>query len=113
MSNAKTEIENMLNSGEIIESVVLGEYGWGGYGEDEVANPIPEEKCKVPLTWKEASKYMEGWSTFGGYGSPECYSLYVWTNERVIFIRTYDGSTSLASVPRNPVHCNPAMFGGG
>lgn len=49
----------------------------------------------------------------GGYGSPACYATYIWTNQRTLWVTTYDGSTYLSSAPRNPISTMPEMSGGG
>jgi Holliday junction resolvasome RuvABC endonuclease subunit len=74
--------------------------------------PIPKDKKGVLLTLEEAKPYMNGWSLFSGFGSPETYAINVWTNKRVLWITQYDGSTSLDSVSRFPVACMPYMPGG-
>lgn len=112
-TNAKSEILELLAHDEAIEAVVIGEYGWSGYGEEALPCPIPQDMRNKVLSWEEAAPHMECWSCYGGYGSPSCYAMYVYTNMRIFFIRTYDGSTSLSHIPRNPVDCSPDMFGGG
>lgn len=109
--NAAHDLTKFLEEGEVVEAVVFGEYGWSGYKED-VINPIPENKRGVVLTWDQAQPLMQGWSFYGGYGAPECYATYVWTNRRVIWVTQYDGSTSLDSAPRSPMPCIPDMPGG-
>jgi len=37
-----------------------------------------------------------------GYGSMDCHDIVAWTETKVIYIREYDGSTSVVYVPRNP-----------
>ena len=55
---------------------------------------------------------MEGWSFLGGHGAPECYAVYVYTNQRVIFVSQYDGATNLEGIPLRPMACKPSMPGG-
>jgi len=111
MSNAYKELLEELNDGEVVESIVFGEWGWGGYGEPE-NKPVPMEKQGVALTIEEARPMMQAWAFYGGYGSPDCYAVNIWTNQRIIWITQYDGSTSLDSAPRNPVSGKPSMPGG-
>jgi len=110
--NAYNDLMRELEEGETVEGIVFGEYGWGGFGEEDCDNPIPKDKIGVLLTLEEAKPLMDGWSYDGGYGSPDCYATYVWTNQRVIWVTQYDGSTNLDSAPRNPVTCMPDMPGG-
>jgi hypothetical protein len=108
--NAYDDLMEELEEGEVVEALVFGEYGWGGYGED--TEFIPKDKKNVLLTLEEAKPMMDGWTYYGGYGAPDCYATYVWTNKRVIWVTQYDGSTNLSSAPRSPVACEPAMYGG-
>jgi hypothetical protein len=100
-----------LDKDETVEAVIFGKYGWEGYDEPKPA-PIPKDKQKILMTLEEAEPYMQEWEIYGGYGAPNAYAMYVWTNKRVMWITQYDGSTSLDSMPRNPIACNPKMPGG-
>jgi len=108
--DAWEELEKYLELDEHIFGVVFGDFG-GGW--DDEAGFVPKDKRKILLSYDEAKSYMTGWSFDGGYGSPECHSTFVWTDERIIFVGKYDGSTWLTSVPRNPMDCVPHMVGGG
>ena len=121
-SNLVRWIEESLASDETVIGVVIGEYGWGrssweqpGFGEEtvigeeSVISPIPWDKRGIVLTWAEARPLLDYFDA--GYGSPGCHHIYVWTTQRVLFISQYDGSTSLESVPRDPVACRPVMPG--
>lgn len=110
--SAKDELLEELQ-GEAIEGIVFGAYGWDGYCEEDLEKPIPLKFREKPLNWNQALPLLEGWSFDGGYGAPHCYAVYVWTRTRVIFVRTYDGSTSLTSVPRHPCEGAPHLVGGG
>jgi hypothetical protein len=109
MMNAWNDIQKMLGHGEHVEAVVFGDYGWGGYSDPEA---VPEDKKRIVLTWEEADKYMQGWTFFGSYGSPECYAAYIWSNKRVFWVTQYDGATNIDFMPRNPISCRPHMPGG-
>jgi hypothetical protein len=111
MRNAYEDLRNELDADEAVEAVVFGEWGWGGYSEPDPA-PVPGNIQGVVLTLDEAMPYFEGWSFDGGFGAPECYATYIWTNRRVLWVTQYDGATSLESAPRHPVACNPDMPGG-
>ena len=122
--NAYSELLAYLEPGEVVEAIVFGAFGWGswdeddegsnamGYQEDMLKEFIPWNKRGKLLTLEEAKPHMQCWSFDGGYGAPECYATYVWTNQRVIWVTQYDGSTCLDSMPRNPVACVPDMPGG-
>lgn len=123
--SAKDDILSAVN-GEPIEAIVVG--AWGGWGAvplmrdedgnieyeyDEPAEPFPADKRGVVLTWDEALPYLENWSCYGGYGSPETYAITLWTPSSVLFLSQYNGSTCLNDVPRNPIDHSPHMPGGG
>ena len=121
---AYDELMAYLEPGEVVEAIVFGAFGWGswddddegsnsmGYHEDMLKEFIPWDKRGKVLTLEEARPHMQCWSFDGGFGAPECYATYVWTNQRVIWVTQYDGSTGLDSMPRNPVACVPSMPGG-
>lgn len=115
-SNAYEELMQALNDGERVEAIVFG--GWGGsdheelgYGEPDPP-PVPFDKRGVVLTLEEAKPLMQSWQFIGGYGSPDCYAVHIWTNTRVFWVTQYDGSTGLDSAPRNPTPHIPDMPGG-
>lgn len=112
MKTAYKELMSNLEDGEQVEAIVFGEYGWGGFGEDEISDPIPKDKRGKLFTLEEARPLMQSWSFYGGYGSPDCYATYIWTNKRIIWVTQYDGITKLDSAPRNPIDCIPDMPGG-
>lgn len=111
-TTAEKDVIEYLKPGETVEAVVFGPYGWNGYGQEQVIAPIPESKQGIVLTWDEARPMMQTWTFYGGYGSPDCYAVTIWTNERVIWVTQYDGSTQLDSAPRTPVPHIPYMPGG-
>jgi hypothetical protein len=114
--NAYDDLLRKLQDGEEVEAIMFGNWGWG---DDENIQAVPEDKKGVVLTLEQARPYMNGWSFNGGYGSPECYATYIWTNRRVLWVTQYDGATGLSSAPRNPPsgapwsrHTLPSMPGG-
>lgn len=119
---AYSDLVEALEDGEVVEALMFGPWGWGvapregnkwelGYDEPEPA-PVPFEKRGVVLTLDEAKPYMQSWDFYGGYGAPDCYAAYIWTNHRVIWVTQYDGATTLSSAPRNPCDTMPEMPGG-
>jgi hypothetical protein len=109
--NALKDLTKFLEDGEVVEALVFGTWGWDNYNAP-APNPVPKERQGQLLTLDEASPMMEGWSFYGGFGSPSCPAVYIWTNQRVIWVTQYDGSTRLSSAPRNPMACDPQMPGG-
>ena len=115
MNNAQRTAEQdvlaYLEEGERAEAVVFGEWGWGNHGAP-TPPPVPVENQGSVMTWDQARPLMQSWSFEGGYGSPDCYAVRIWTNKRVLWVTQYDGSTRLGSAPRNPVGHIPNMPGG-
>jgi len=107
--NFKDDIIATLDSDEKIEAVVIGEYGWGGYGSED--RQLPEQKQNIILSLEEASNMLD-YTYDTGYGAPQCNAVYVWTTENILIVSQYDGSTSIHKIPRNPVECKPKMPGG-
>jgi len=62
------------------------------------------------ITWNLARPILD-YEYDSGYGGADCHAVYAWTETQVIFVTEYDGSTSLAEVPRNPTPCKPNFNG--
>ncbi len=112
MTTAHLELLKFLEKDEQVEGIVFGDFGWSSFGEEDISDPIPKEKRGVLLTLEQAEPLMQSWQFDGGFGSPDCYATYVWTNKRIIWVTQYDGSTCLDSAPRHPTDCIPDMPGG-
>jgi len=104
---AYDELIEYLDDDEEISCLIFG--GWGGYSDDHLGR-IPPDKIGVIMSLEEAKPYMQTWEFWGGYGAPECYAMYAWTNKRVIFVSEYDGSTQLNSVPNRPIKTIPGLI---
>ncbi len=132
--NAYEELLAELKDGEVIEGIVFG--GWGDWDNhwnfnwdenyrDNIKGkwqrqyhepdppPVPFDKRLVVLSEEQARPYMMGWTFTHGLGVRQSYAAYIWTNQRLIWVSAYDGSTLLDSAPRNPIDCIPVMSGGG
>jgi len=63
--NIRRWVEEVLEPDEVIEAVVIGEFGWGygwgnlGYGEEHCPKQIPWEKRGIPLSWDEAKEMLD------------------------------------------------------
>lgn len=97
---------SFLGEGEEVEAVCFGEFGWNGYAEP-IPQPIQEEHRGKLLTWEAARPLMRSWQFSGGFGAPETYNTYIWTNRRVLFVHEYDGATHLDALPRHPIPTMP------
>ena len=110
--DASVELQEFLEDGEQIEAIVFGPWGWDGMLSRVEERPVPADRQGVVMSFDEAVPLMADWSFDGGFGMPDCHAVYVWTNQRVIWVTQYDGSTCLSAVPRNPMVCIPDMPGG-
>lgn len=110
--DAYQELLECLEEGEVVEAIVFGEWGWGGYREPKDI-PIQKDMQGIVLTPEQARPLMKGWTFYCGYGAPQSYAANIWTNKRVFWVTEYDGSTTLDSAPRNPTAYIPEMPGGG
>lgn len=110
MSTFAEDIESEAKGEEIL-GIVIGGYGWASYSSEPIK--IPQVKRLTQLSWIEARPFLD-YEYDGGYGAPNCHAITAWTENSVIFVGTYDGSTWVTSVPRNPTNTrDPHMVGGG
>lgn len=89
--------------GQPIEAVVIEARmagSWGDFGMDERHAPGASRTGEV-LTWDVARPLLD-YAYDTGYGSADCHDVTAWTQDRVLFVHEYDGSTHVASVRRNP-----------
>jgi hypothetical protein len=84
--------------GKPILGVVLGTIGWD--------DSRPGQKLNELLSWAEAEPMLD-YQFYDGSGGAQCNALYAWTEDRVISVGEYDGSTGIQWVPRNPQACKP------
>lgn len=127
--DAAKDVLELMEPGEAPLYIVFGPWGWGsaptdgegwrgGYSEpgcdedDGQSPPVPFALRGKLLPWNEATPFMAGWSFHGGYGSPACYAVYIWTDRRVFWVTQYDGATELDYAPTVPAACMPNMPGG-
>jgi hypothetical protein len=107
MSNIVEWVELAAGMEPII-ACVIGDYGWGLRHEK---NSLTRDVKGKVLSWEEAIRYLD-YEFDDGYGSVSCHAIYAWTENLIIFISKYDGSTYCHAIPRNPVACEPYMPGG-
>lgn len=105
-SNFKADILEAAQ-GEPILAVVLGDFGWGD--KDDNRQRVPKGTV---LSWEVASPLLD-YNYDAGYGGIECHALYAWTETHVLLVGTYDGSSWVQAVPRDPVAVKPQTCGGG
>ncbi len=88
--------------GEPIDSVVIGTFGDSWLDDEDEVEGGP----RPVLPWAAARSQLD-YAYGTGYGGVECHAIYAWTQTRVLFVSEYDGSTKIASVPRNPTEGKP------
>ncbi len=97
------EIEECAN--EPILSVVISARkdgdDWHHWDEGE-----PPTYANKMIDWQTARPILD-YHYDDGYGGQGCHSIYAWTEHWIVVVREYDGSTTLARIPRNPIDCVP------
>jgi hypothetical protein len=88
-----------FDSGEVLETIVFSP--WSSF-QHEPDHPIPPELFGVVLTEAQAKPLMQTWRVERGHGTALVYPFYAYTNKRVWFIREWDGSTTIHSIPLHP-----------
>lgn len=63
----------------------------------------------VLMNPEEAKPIMQGWEFYDS--ALKCYSIYAWTQRRVLFVSEYDMSTTISSCPRDPCAMIPRVYG--
>ena len=84
---------------------------------DESENDIEQVKVYEILKRYDSAKIGESIDDLdiefkSGYGGENGPRFFVWTEDRIYFKQIYDGSESIASVPRNPCNETPSYIGG-
>jgi hypothetical protein len=84
-----------------IIAVVIGPFGRGdGFGEERITRPVPVRVGEL-LRWEEARPMLD-YEFDPGFGQPQCDAIYAWTENNVLFVDEYDGTTQVLPIPRNP-----------
>jgi hypothetical protein len=90
------EIEEAAEGEPILYAVIGKDWDSDGYTDIPLDEPLP---------WDVARAFLAR----DFYTYPP---VYAWSDNWVVFVNTYDGSTSVRSLPRNPVKCHPYKPGG-
>ena len=110
---ALDELLEELRLGEELQYVVFNEPEMVNIKRPNGEDLIPENLVGIKIPLEKARKYFYGWNISGGFGSAGVVPFFAWTNKRVLFIGTYDGSTWLESIPLSPCDILPFTVGGG
>ncbi len=114
--SAWDELNESLDDGEEVECVVFGPWGWNSVNDMESEAPEPQVPPSIMgrrLILSEAEPFLKAFSFSGGYGSPDSYATWIYTNKKVMWVTQHDGSTGLNTMPRHPIQGQvPYMPGG-
>lgn len=121
---AKTIREHLDKSGETFEAMTIGHF----YEQDQSKTSdwdkwvAPETgAANVRAVFPHIGKVLSDPSMISlldfeyddGFGGARCHPVHVWTDKSVGIHVTYDGSTWMEWVPRNPSPDIPGFYGGG
>lgn len=107
MTNKKnfyTEIIKAAEDGKI-EAIAIGELRWPDKNKPDYISAIG--KLLPPILAADFLDYVFD----SNLGIIDCHPIYVWTENRVLFVEVYDGQTRITSVPRHPAECVPSYVG--
>jgi len=112
MSTFAEDIERAAGD-EPIEAITVAFFRppWDSEPEQD-AKGFPAPLTGKPVPWADVRALLD-YEYDDGYGGADCHAVYAWTPTRVLFVHEYDGSTSIAAVPRNPSLIVPEYSGGG
>jgi hypothetical protein len=71
------------------------------YRSDCARKELSKHLDKQVISWEEAAPFLD-YPYDTGYGAQDCHDIVAWTENKVIYIHEYDGSTSVCYLDRNP-----------
>jgi hypothetical protein len=102
LRNFLRDITEVLGTEDVDGIVVAGDrVGHGEWHREDQMFPIQ--------TWDEVAPTFD-YDYDNGFGGADCHFFYLWTTTRIIYVDEYDGSTRIASMPRNPTPCSPEVY---
>ena len=104
--DAMADLKRSLFPDEEILGIVFGD--WLDFSRPKYSG-AEAMRTGVLLSVEEAGPMMRGWEFYNS--DSKCYSMYAWTQGRVLFVSEYDGSTMINSCPRNPCAMIPKVYG--
>lgn len=107
MSNFLKDIQRTIRQDcdcEPIESVVIADRM--DYYNDEDSRAVPKEFIGKPFCFGDVRDYFD-YEYDTGFGGADCNAIYLYTKSFIVFVSEYDGATSVSSIPRNPIECDP------
>lgn len=94
---------------EPIEAVVIGPHDDDYLKEDGHA-PFNAAPLNKVMSWAEAKPFLS-YEYDCDFGGADCHPVFAWTATKILTITEYDGATSPAWFPRNPVDIKPGFDG--
>jgi hypothetical protein len=95
-----SEIEEAAGN-EAIIAIVVGQFG-GWYGNEDRKFDREGEI----VTWAEARDFLD-YTYDDGFGGLDCHTITAWTENWVLVLEEYDGSSYVGKIHRNPVPHTP------
>jgi hypothetical protein len=113
MINFLSQIEKEAGGEPIVVCVISHSEGaWSDWSEDGHPMFLPTESLNRVLPWDEAKKLLD-YEYNNGYGGVDSHAITAWTENWVLFVGCYDGSSWVDRVPRHPVDHEAQTVGGG
>ena len=90
-----------LGVAETIEGCVIGRFGASPEEERLRIGVFDETQRNVVVGEAEMRRWLN-YNYDAGFGMADCHAVHVWTTHSVYFVKEFDGSTMVMSVPRHP-----------
>jgi hypothetical protein len=101
MSNFVKEITNIED--ELGEKIICATWEIFKHYNETFLHRYYRANAKAGLVQdRETTLDVMNYEHNSSYGSQECHAILAWTENYVIYVHEYDGSTCLTSKPRNP-----------
>ena len=97
MANFKEDILDAVGD-EIRDAIIIVN---DDYHVEKKNRKYPKELIRKIIVLTDVIDYFD-YEYDDDYGEQECHNIYIWTHKKVFFIRDYDGSTYIESVPKSP-----------
>lgn len=99
---------------ETVNAVVIGYEIWYGKAEYPENYTLLNETNTRKVIGRDEALCVLDVDYEAGYGGTDCPPVYAYTDNWIMVIHEYDGSTRWGCIERNPIDdCNPIFMGGG
>lgn len=93
-------------AGEPILFAVVGEHS----NDPNKYRCAPAPETRVVRPWAEARPLID-YRYDDDFGGEDCHPVTAWSENWVLWVQAYDGSTTVCKLPRNPASHQPSFFG--